>query len=213
MRWGGRGCWCVSWQLAEGEPVVCLHGKKANSILACVRYSLVSKSKVMIFPLFLALVRLTSSAQLSFGSLSSRKTLMPFSMSREWQGSCEGSRTQLWWGATEGTGIAQTGEELFQRRNHCSLQLSEWRLWQGACRSLLRAISDRMRAKGIKLLHRRLSLGIRKNFWKCSDIGTGCPGRWRSRHQWRHSRNAEMLHWWTWFVGILRVDWCWSWWS
>ena len=56
---------------------MCLHGKKANSILACVRYSLVSKSRVMIFPLFLALVRLTSSAQLSFGSLSSRKTLMP----------------------------------------------------------------------------------------------------------------------------------------
>ena len=50
------------------------------------------------------------------------KALRPQSMSREGQWSCEGSGAEVWWGAAEGTGVAQSGEEEAQGRPYCSLQ-------------------------------------------------------------------------------------------
>ena len=43
-------------------------------------------------------------------------------MSRERQRSCEGSGAQALWGAADGTGIVQSGEEEAQGRPYCCLQ-------------------------------------------------------------------------------------------
>jgi len=68
------------------------------------------------------------STMFSFGPLTSRKTLRPWSVSREGQRSCEGSGAQILWGATEGTRIVQSGEEKAQGRTYRTLQLPERRL-------------------------------------------------------------------------------------
>ena len=67
--------------------------------------------------------------QFSLGPLTTGKTWRPWSVFREGQQSCEGSGAQILWGAAEGTGIVQSGEEEAQRSPYCSLQLPERRLW------------------------------------------------------------------------------------
>ena len=52
----------------------------------------------------------------SFGSLTARKTLRPWSVSREDSKVGEGSGTQILWGAAERAGIVQSGEEEAQGR-------------------------------------------------------------------------------------------------
>jgi len=50
---------------------------------------------------------------------------------------CEGSVAEVLWGAAEGTGIVQSGEEEAQGRPCSSLHLPERRLWQGGGQPLL----------------------------------------------------------------------------
>ena len=57
-------------------------------------------------------------------------------VSREVQQSCKGSGAQVGWGAAEGTGIIQSGEEEARGRPYHSVQLLERRLWQGGGRPL-----------------------------------------------------------------------------
>jgi len=64
-------------------------------------------------------------------TLTTGKTLRPWSVSREGQWSSEGSGAQAWWGASEGTGIVPHGEEEAQGRPYRSLQWPEQRLRQG----------------------------------------------------------------------------------
>ena len=61
-------------------------GQEGQGTLACIRNSVARRSREVIIPLYLALVRShTSSTVFNFGPLSTRKALKPWSMSREGQ--------------------------------------------------------------------------------------------------------------------------------
>ena len=106
----------------------------------------------------------TLSSIFGFGLLTTRKTLMPWSMSREGQGS--------WWGVWNTSQMRSNSgnwdnlvcRRLGSGRPYCSLQLPKRRLWWGGWWLFSRITSNRARRNGLKLCRGRLKLDVQKYY-------------------------------------------------
>ena len=77
----------------------------------------------------------------------------------------EGSGEQVCWGATEGAGAVQSGEEEAEGRPHCSLQLPERRCSEAGVGLFYQVTSGRMRGNGLQLSQGRFRPDNMKNFF------------------------------------------------
>ena len=134
--------------------------KKANAILTCTRKSVVSRSRELIVPLYLVVLRPYPEYSFSFGSITTRKVswgLWAYPEKGNEAGEEFGVQT-LWWAAEE---MGLFGLEESQARCFSFLQLSEWSVWQSGLFS--QVTSNRTRRNILKLCQRRFKLDIRKN--------------------------------------------------
>ena len=139
--------------------------KKANSILAGIRNSAVSRSREVIVPLYLALVRLHLKYCVQFWAPRYRKDTEALKRVQRRPRSCEQSGVQVLWKVAEGIGIIQSGKEEAQGRSYRSLHLPTRRLWRCEAQPLLPGNSNRTRCNGFKLCRGRIRLDIRNNFF------------------------------------------------
>jgi len=137
----------ISQQCAQGA-------KKANSILAFIRSSGASRGREVIVPRYSALVRQHLEYCVQFWAPDYKKDIKVWSMSKEGQKSCEGTGSQILWGAAEGTGIVQfrldIKKKLFSER--------VVRHWNG--------------------LHREVVESLSLVFKKCGDTALRNMGQW-----------------------------------